>query len=365
MSHPEPAQLPPSASDDQPDPLRHLPATSFANGSEGGGTRKIAGWFARILAVLTAAGIWKAIQLRSPAPAPLRVALNPWPGYEFATLALVKGFFHQEGVEVKLLELSSLGDCRRSFERGQADGFFGTLIEVLQSDAQVQRRAEVVCVVDYSDGADCILARDPIRSVTQLRGKRVAVENSTLNVLVLARALELSGLTWSDVTVVHMAAVQMPAAFAAGKVDAVVTYPPMSIDITGQGNVTQVFSSAQIPREIVDVLAFDPQVLKERKADVDAFVRAFFKAQDYAAVHKSESYAIMAARERITPEEFEAALSSGIRLIGRDRQHEFMGPGGSLEATFKATRRILEAAGQLRPEKAHLQADAQERRGDD
>ena len=39
---------------------------------------------------------------------PLRVAINPWPGYEFAMLAASQGYFEDEGVEVRLVELSSL-----------------------------------------------------------------------------------------------------------------------------------------------------------------------------------------------------------------------------------------------------------------
>jgi NitT/TauT family transport system substrate-binding protein len=327
-----------------------------------GGACKVAGWFVVVAALLVAAGIWKAVDLRNPPPAPLRVALNPWPGYEFATLAQVKGYFEQEGVEVRLLELGSLGECRRAFERGQADGFFGTVIEVLQADAKVRHSAEIVSVIDYSDGADCILARAGITAVSQLRGKRIAVEHSSINVLVLARALELSGLEWSSVSVVYMSAMQMPAAFAAGSVDAVVTYPPMSIEILRAGPASRIFSTAQIPGEVVDVLAFDPKVLGERRAEVDAFLRAFFRAQEYAAANREEAYSVMAARQRLTAAEFGAALTQGIRLIDRDQQREFFGPGGSLEATVRQSRRILEMAGQLHPD-GLLRADAQAQEG--
>jgi NitT/TauT family transport system substrate-binding protein len=323
------------------------------------------GWFVLVAALLIAAGVWKAIQLRSPAQEPLRVALNPWPGYEFASLAVANGYFEAEGVETRLVELSSLGDCRRAFERGQVDGFFGTLIEVVQAEEHLQRKAEVVCVVDYSDGADCILARQPIRSVAELRGKRVAIESGSVHVLVLARALELSGLKWGDVTIVHIAALQMPAAIAAGNVDAVVTYPPMSIEISRAGDCSQIFASSQIPGEIVDVLAFDAQVLKERRREVDAFVRGFFRARAYAQANQSHAYAIMAARQRVTPAEFEQAITDGIRMIGRERQQEFLGPSESLAATVEATRRILFAAGQMRPDEIQRQADAAMPRGAD
>lgn len=324
----------------------------------------MAGWFVVVASLLVTAAVWKAIQLRSPATEPLRVAINPWPGYEFASLAQTKGYFEQEGVEVRLLELGSLGDCRRAFERGQADGFFGTVIEVLESEARMQRPMEVVCVVDYSDGADCILARDPIQSVAELRGKRIAVEHSSINVLVLARALELSGLAWSDVTVVYMPAMKMPDAMSRASVDAAVTYPPMSLEISRGTSVTMIFNTAQIPGEVVDVLAFDAATVRTRGREIGAFVRAFFRAQEFAEANAREAYALMSARQRITAQEFEEAISGGIRLVGRDQQPHFLGPNGSLRATVASSRAILDTARVTGEARATLQTDAQQNRGD-
>ncbi len=48
-----------------------------------------------------------------PAP-PIRIGTNPWPGYEFLHLADELGYFEEEGVEVRLVELTSNGDVRRA-----------------------------------------------------------------------------------------------------------------------------------------------------------------------------------------------------------------------------------------------------------
>lgn len=290
---------------------------------------------------------WAGRQAFSPAPRPLRVAINPWPGYEFATLARAKGFFEDEGVDVRLLELSGLGDCVRAFEREQVDGFFGTVTEVLRSRDQSHRDAQIVMVADYSDGADVILARDGIATVAELRGRRIGIETGSLTAFILARALEQSGLAWTDVRIVHMAAMDMAAAMAEGKVDAVVTYPPLSLAIVRDGTGREVFSTREIPGEVVDVLAFDESSLVARGDEIRAFVRAFHRAQEYAKANPTESMGIMAAREGISPEEFEAAISGGVRLLGREDQARFLGPGGSLPGVVASTERILRSIGQL------------------
>ncbi|MEI7657395.1 MAG: ABC transporter substrate-binding protein [Phycisphaerae bacterium] len=301
------------------------------------------------LAMVVSIGLaaWAATQALRPAPRPLRVAINPWPGYEFASLARAKGFFEQEGVDVRLLELSGLGDCVRAFEREQVDGFFGTVTEVLRSRDQSRRDAQVVMVADYSDGADVILARPDIATVAELRGKRIGIETGSLTAFILARALEEAGLGWLDVRTVHMAAMDMAAAMAERKVDAVVTYPPLSLEIVKCGHGREIFSTRAIPGEVVDVLAFDESCLKTRGDEVRGFLRAFHRAQEYAAAHPAESMAIMAAREGITPEEFAAALTNGVRMLGQADQARFLGREGSLRGVVVATDRILRQIGQV------------------
>ena len=125
---------------------RDRAVTSKSARESGFGRRVIP--LALVMAMLSMMGIagWAGWRAMRPQRAELRVAINPWPGYEYATLAREKGYFRDEGVAVRLLDLSSLGDCVRAFERGQADGFFGTVTEVLRSREQSSRGAKVVMV---------------------------------------------------------------------------------------------------------------------------------------------------------------------------------------------------------------------------
>jgi NitT/TauT family transport system substrate-binding protein len=310
--------------------------------------RRHAASIAAVLLFMVVLGVVAYRVTRQPTtPTPLSIAMNPWPGYEFATLAEHLGYFREEGVDVRLLELSSLGDARRAFERGQADGFFGTITEVLHSREQSTRQAQIILVVDYSDGADVILAAPHIKSVAELRGHRVGIEAGSLNAFVLYRALELSGIAWDEVTTVHVAALDMPAAMAQGKVDAVVAYPPMSLEISQAGAVQQIFTSKDIPGEVVDILAVDASVLRDRKAALQAFCRAFHRAQQYATANPDAAYAVMAARQRITPQEFRQSLQQGIRIVTADQQARYFIPGGKLQKATSDTQRALRLSRQL------------------
>ncbi len=275
-----------------------------------------------------------------PQPVPLlRVAANPWPGYEFLFLAESKGFFVDEGVQVQLLETLSLADTRRAFERNQVDVFAGTVVEVLLSADFSDRKPRVFHVCDYSAGADVILARPPVDSVPALKGKRIGIEPASVNVTLLQLALVKNGLRLEDVVAVPLAQNAMPDAVARNNVDAVVSYPPVSMRLLAAG-MTLVFDSTSVPGEVVDVLAADASVLESRRKDIEALVRAYGRAQQFADAHPEEAYAIMARREGISVDEFKAALQ-GIRLVRVDEQAVELGQGAAVERALQLTAKGL------------------------
>lgn len=290
---------------------------------------------ALIVGLLVTVRVWP-IATETP---PLRVAINPWPGYEFATLAAHHGLYEREGVRVRLVELGSLGDSRRAFERGQVDAMFCTLIELSQVYQSTGKLPRAVLVADASCGADVILARRGVDSVSALRGRAVAVEAGSLNEYILRRALELNNIPRDQVRLVHVEQDRMPEALAAGEVDAVVTYPPISVRMLGTGNVAEIFSTRQIPDEIIDVLAVQGPAADLRAEEINAFGRAFFAARALADQDPDAAHAFMAARQGISVPDFRAALSDGLRLVDLHEQPAFLSPGGHVD---QIVQRILE-----------------------
>jgi NitT/TauT family transport system substrate-binding protein len=287
---------------------------------------------------------------------PLRIGLNIWPGYEFIFLAEHLGYYKEEGVDVKLIDFSSLGDARRAFERGQIDGLGTTVVEAMLAGEASPDPLKIVNVVDYSDGADVILARPGFTDLASLKGRRIGVELGSLCVYVLARGLEQAGMTLADVIPVSKDQASMETDLRAGLLDAVVTYPPTSMAILKDPAFTAVFSTKQTPREVVDVIAFGDKAITQRPQDVAAVMRAFKRAQDYYVTHKAEALQIMAKREGVSPEEFENALTDGLRLVTAADQAAYLSHGG-LKTVIERTGRVLNQAKLLRqpkPAEAYL-----------
>ncbi len=277
---------------------------------------------------------------------PLRVAISPWPGYEYVHLAKERGLFAEEGVDVRLVELESLGDSRAAFENGSVDVFCASLVELLLSHAQGARHPQAFFVVDWSAGADVLLGDDEVRSVGELKGRRIALEAGSLDVIAVWAALRSAGLTLKDVEIVPVPQGGKRDAFERADVHAVQCFPPLSAELAARPGVRPLFDSSRAPGLIADVIVADSSDLSRDSARHAAFVRAVLRAEDWARDHADEANAIMAAREQLSAAEFAASLE-GVHMARREEQASLLAPGGLLAQSVANTAFVLESIGML------------------
>ncbi len=239
---------------------------------------------------------------------PLRVVTHVWPGYETLFLAKEKGFFGD--APIRLMELPAASESIRAFENGNADVATLTLDEVLRL-ADRGHEPRVILVMDFSRGADVILSRPEIKSLAELKGKSVGVEQHALGAYVLARALDLAGLRTEDVNVVPLLIAETEPAYKSGKVDAVVTFEPYRAKLLAAG-ARCLFDSSQIPDEIADVMIVRQSLLGNpspaQQRSLKSLVTGHFRALEFLNRHRDEATAIMSRREQILPVEFLSSL---------------------------------------------------------
>lgn len=281
-----------------------------------------------------------------PAPPRISIGVVPWIGYEYLHLAVRQGFFADEGVEVRLVEFGSINDSMRAFQRGQLDGFACTPVELLRTLEEKGRPFKVFQILDFSDGADVVLTRKSITDVAGLRGMRVAVEPvGTVTTFLLFRALERAGMTLDDVTLVPTELLQMFDAFMAGRVDAVVAFPPVSSTLLATGQVNTIFTSERVPGEIFDVIAIDATLLQARPDAAAAMLRAYDRAIDFVETNPSEAYAFVAARLNLKVEEVATLLEKDIHVTRLAEQAVLLAPGGPILTSLRANAEILRRTG--------------------
>ncbi len=213
-----------------------------------------------IIICLSAAGIF---HFMIPAP-PLRVALDSWLGYQTLTLTSINVGFDTHQVE--LIATPSLSDSVQLLKNGKVDAAALTFDEVLALRDQ-GTPLTIVTIIDSSAGGDLLLTRPEITSLAGLKGKRIGLENSVLGHLMLNEILQRGGLRQDDVTLSYEIVSKHPALWRQHKVDALISYLPLTAEILAEAN--RLFDSSEIPNTIIDVLA----VRSDRLDDVSPQLR--------------------------------------------------------------------------------------------
>lgn len=285
----------------------------------------IGGFMTRLILII-ALGLALFTQACTHKKTTVRVGINPWPGYEMVYLAQKLGYFDSLGLDVKLVDLSTTLDQRRVFERGQVDVFSSTIVEVLVSRENSTRRPEIFHVIDYSDGADVILAAPQFKSLAEIKGKRIGIELGTVDVYNLFLSLRKVGLTYDSVQVVPMSQPELISKFKNRELDYATSYPPTSIIATGTGVAHPVNSTKGTGGMIVDVLSIDSAFAAENPGVVPALKEGFSLAVEYMRAHPKEVYELLGKREQIGADAFEQSLK-GVAIAGREDQQDYFEKG--------------------------------------
>ena len=247
--------------------------------------------------------------------APLKVAFSDWPGWTAWEIAAQKGWFKKAGVDVELLWFE-YGPSMEAFTAGQVDAVMVTNGDALVTGAGGGKNV-MITITDYSNGNDMIVARPGIKSVKDLKGKKIGIEVGFVSHLMLLNALEKNGLTESDVEIVPTPTSQTPQVLASGQVDAIAAWQPNSGEaLKALPGATAIYSSANEPGLIYDTVVVTPQSLAQRRADWVKFVKVWDQVVAYLtdSATREDGIKIMAARAGVDPKEY-AAFISGTRFL--------------------------------------------------
>jgi NitT/TauT family transport system substrate-binding protein len=230
-----------------------------------------------VLCVLTLAVslIVNACSLAPQQLAPLRVGITSWAGGDIVLYAQEAGLFKQRGLDVQLIRFENQQDSTRAMLRGTLDATFVSLWDVVQSDSGSDKPA-VVMVTNISHGADGIVAQPAIKSVANLRGKRVGAKLGTVNHLILLEALKLHQIKPEEVKIEDISNETADDLMRQGRLDAAVLWQPL-LGETAQaikGNV--IFTTQEVDSLVIDTLVSRSTITGTKKAELKQFIMAWF-----------------------------------------------------------------------------------------
>jgi len=269
---------------------------------------------------------------------PLKIGYSDWPGWVAWEVGIEKGWFKEAGVDVKF-EWFDYVASMDAFAAGKLDA-----VSMTNGDALVTgstgAKSVMIIMNDYSFGNDMLIAKPGISSVKQLKGKKIGVEVGFVGHLLLLKALEKNGLTEADVELINVPTNETPQVLASGDVDAVVAWQPSSgIALQQVPGSKAVFTSADEPGLIYDMLAVSPQSYSANKSDWKKVAKVWYRIVDYIKNPDTfeDAIKIMSSRVGLEPEKYKAFVK-GTKILSLSEAKKLYKKGKGFTSIYGSTK---------------------------
>jgi NitT/TauT family transport system substrate-binding protein len=228
---------------------------------------------------------------------PLKVQFGSFVGEYSGIIAQEKGLFKAQGVDVELIYKRYTQLERANFSAGKYDGIslsLGTFIILSATNPDIQG----VIVIDESTGADVVVAQSQIKTVADLKGKKIGANLGGFSEVFVTEMLKTANLTSDDVKLVKLEASEIPQRLKNNAIQAGHTWEPyLSEAIKLGGHI--LFTSKQTPGLILDMIVFRGETIRDRPEDVRAFVQGWLQASTYWKANVQEGNAIISKALKI------------------------------------------------------------------
>jgi NitT/TauT family transport system substrate-binding protein len=232
---------------------------------------------------------------------PIKIGVNDWPPCEVWTIAQQNGYF--SGIDVEIVRFTNWSDNMNSMYFGTTDITYATYFNSIYLSDKGER-AKLLMPIDTIVGGDGLVVSGDIDDISELKGKKIAVEIGTDEHFLLSKSLESANLTLEDVELISSTSKESIELLNGGEVSGAFTYEPYLSKGANEYGGNILFTTKELPNHRVNVLVARESSLNDRKDDYKIIVEAWYKALEYIEKNPKESFEIMAKNENMDPEVF-------------------------------------------------------------
>ena len=249
----------------------------------------------------------------------LTIGIATWAGFGTGIVGMEKGFFPNIEIETKTLDDARARQA--AFVSGDIDIMISS-VDLFAQEAAKKIAGMAFLVTDESQGGDGIVAKAEIKSVADLRGKKVAYAHGGPSDYLLFKVLDDAGVALNEV---NRIAVDDPSrageVFLSGDVDAAVTWEPFLSNTVESGKGHILITTKEKPEIIVDILIASDKFAADEKLLRD-FMDGWLKTVDYIKANPEEAAAIMAKGLNLPVEDVQGMMA-GLKFADKDRNKYF------------------------------------------
>ncbi|MBW4682470.1 MAG: aliphatic sulfonate ABC transporter substrate-binding protein [Microcoleus vaginatus WJT46-NPBG5] len=258
----------------------------------------------------------------------VRLGFSAWPGWFPWQVAQQQGIFQANTIPVDLKWFDGYLESISTLTAGQIDANSQTLGDTVNSLSGGADQV-IVLVNDNSTGNDKVIVSEGINSIADLKGKKVAAEEGTVDHFLLLLGLKKAGLSPQDIQFIPLETGKAAAAFVAGQVEATAVFAPFTTQALKRPGSKELFSSKDFTGAISDHLVFTRKFVDEHPDRVQALVDSWFATLEYMKANPEKSYEIMAQRAGVPVEEYKQ-YADGTRIFTIEENLTAFQPGNDL-----------------------------------
>lgn len=223
----------------------------------------------------------------------LKIGTYMWPGSYWIDVAYSKGWFAEAGLNVERVDVDG------KYFSSMDDVAAGRLHAVGFSQYDLVRHAAIghdltgVIAIDYSEGAEALIAAPGIHQLQDLRGKKLALPRGTYLEYLLSVIAERDQVKVDEITLVDRSNHQAFDDFIAGRVDAILVWEPYGSRAMAAGGV-EIFSTADFPGVTYSVFTLRTDFIRAHPREIKALVEVWHRADQYVREHPDEACEISA-----------------------------------------------------------------------
>ena len=214
----------------------------------------------------------------------IRIAAQPYPLYTPVYVAYELGYLDEEleavGAKYEWKEFKSGPLVNEAVAAGEADlGFMADLPAIIAKSTG--QPIEIISNVAYGEKGLAVLIKpdSKIKSVADLKGKKVAYATGSYAQHLLALLLSEEGLTLEDVNSVNLAAGDQVASLANEEVDAIVIWEQYISQLTSDGQAKVLADGTGVKRGNMVTYAVTDYAKKNPKI-IEAYIKALNRANE-------------------------------------------------------------------------------------
>ena len=289
------------------------------------------------------------LMARAAAPTVINYGGSAWLGHYSAYIAMKTGLMSKYGIDLRWQAFSTSSARMAAVMAGNVDIAGTGVVSALALMASGAKQFQVIATPNNFGRAEGLLVRDAVKSVAELKGKKIGVTYASSAHVLLLDVLTQAGLNPDrDVSIINLPATELLTAYKANQIDAAAAWTPTFDRIRALPNTRLLFDDTSFSLYKSYKMSPGPDVLltrtafgRDNPAAVKAFMQAIFEANALLTQKPEEAARILLELTSLSMEEQLAVIKQTEWFTQADQKTLLVAPGNFVDGLQKLSEMLL------------------------